>query len=238
MDARLNTNSLSIVIPAYNEEDIIESTLGEYFKFFSGGYALEVIVVCDGCSDKTPDIVRSCARGNRELRLIELPSNMGKGGALIEGFKVATHDIIGFTDADNSITPKEFSKLLEEIDDADGVIASRRIDGSRGVGNENYVKKMLGIVFGIFVQLIFNLGVKDTQCGAKAFKKKTIKEVLPVLKTKGFEFDVELLWRLKERGQVIKEVPITVVHRPMSKLGIRHIPGMLCSLLRVRFNLI
>ncbi len=109
-------------IPAYNEESRIVETLKDYTNYFSKS---EIIVVCDG-HDKTAEMARSFGG----VKVLRYKKRLGKWGALYQGFKKASGDLIGFTDADNSIIPEEFDKLIKNIRGCDVTIASRRLKGS------------------------------------------------------------------------------------------------------------
>lgn len=124
--------------------------------------------------------------------------------------------------------------MFDALSDADGVIASRRVKGSQILIKQSLKRRIASKSFNIIVRIIFGLHFKDTQCGAKVFRKEAIKDVLSELKTKGFEFDVELLWRLKKKGYKIIEFPITWKHSEGSTFGLSNAPKMFFSLLKVR----
>jgi len=157
-----------------------------------------------------------------------------RGGGIREGFKVANGDKIGFIDADESVEPNDLRRMFDTLSDADGVIASRRLQDSNILVKQSLKRRIASKTFNIIVRAIFGLNFKDTQCGAKVFKKEVIKDVLSELKTKGFEFDVELLWRLKKKGYKIIEVPITWKHSEGSTFSLSNAPKMFFSLLKVR----
>src|SRR3989344_661968 len=117
----------SIVIPAYNEEKRITKTLDEYISYFNKkGINYEIIVVCDGCTDKTTDIVKKMGGKNKKIKLFECEKRLGKGGGVYYGFSMCNGDTIGFTDADNAVGPQEYEKLIKNLENTDCVIASRR----------------------------------------------------------------------------------------------------------------
>ncbi|MBI2076290.1 MAG: glycosyltransferase [Candidatus Aenigmarchaeota archaeon] len=226
----------SLIIPAYNEEDGIRKILTNYSKYFKKHLTnYEIIVVCDG-ADKTVDIVRDIKRGNRKIRLLVFNKRLGKGGAVYAGFNAAKGSIIGFTDADLSVSPEDYFKLIKTINGHDCAIASRRAIGSKISTNRPLSIRVASVVFNKLVNLMFNLGVKDTQCGAKVLKKETYNKIKNKLKLTFFEFDVELLWRLKRNGYKIKEIPIVWSHGKQSKTYLRNSPRLLFSLLKLRFQ--
>ncbi len=228
-----NKANISIVIPAYNEEARIESVTKNFCDYFPGQ---EIIAVCNGCSDNTEHILNTLHSRYPQIQILVFPDKLGKGGAIIEGFKAAQGERIGFADADDSVAPSEIKKLFDALDDADGVIASRQLDTSQIIVKQTLIRRIASRVFNILVRLIFNLDFKDTQCGAKVFRKDAIKAVLPSLSTRGFEFDVELLWKLKKRGYKIKEFPVVWKHSKGSTFSLTNAPGMLVSLLKIRLS--
>ncbi len=221
---------ISIIIPAYNEEKRIETILLNYSNHFQDQ---EIIVVCDG-TDKSQNIVGKLSEKYPNIKLLRFEKKLGKGGGIIEGFKEANGDKIGFVDADESVTPDDVKRMFDCLPDVDGVIASRRLKDSRILIKQPTKRRIASRVFNIIVRLIFSLNLKDTQCGAKVFRKEAIKDVLSELKTKGFEFDVELLWRLKKKGYKVVEFPITWRHSEGSSFSLSNAPKMFFSLLKVR----
>ena len=222
---------LSIVIPAYNEEARIETVLLNYCNHFLNQ---EIIVVCNGCTDTTPNIVSGLCSKYSQIKFLCFKNKLGKGGAIIEGFKAAKGDKVGFVDADESVGPDDLRRMFDALSNADGVIASRRLKESRIVIKQPWKRRAGSKVFNIFVRIMFNLDFRDTQCGAKVFKKEAIKNILDSLTTKGFELDVELLWKLKNRGYKVIEFPATWKHSEGSTFHLYNAPKMILSLLKVR----
>jgi len=233
-------SNFSLVIPAYNEEKRIRKVLETYTKSLEG-LNYEIIVVCNGCRDRTEDIVRDFVQKNhlKNLRVLVFKEKLGKGGAVIQGFKVAKGKFMGFVDADLSTSPQEFLKLVRilEKEKLDGVIGSRKIKGAKILIPQPFFRRFASKCFNIIVRALFGLPFKDTQCGAKVFNAEAIKSILTELKLKGFEFDVEILWRLKKEGFRVKEVPIVWKHEKGSRFSFKNSPKMLINLIRLRFNI-
>jgi len=221
---------ISIVIPAYNEENRIKTVLSKYSNHFQD---YEIIVVCDGI-DNTLNIVKEASERYTEIRLLNFKKRLGKGGAIIEGFKAAKGDRIGFVDADESVEPDDVKRMFDALSDADVVIASRRLKYSKILVKPSLKRRFASKMFNILVRMIFRLPFKDTQCGAKVFRKEAIKDILDELKTNEFEFDAELLWRLKKKGYKVVEFPITWKHSEGSSFSLSNAPKMFFSLLKVR----
>ncbi len=230
---KVNGNNTSLIIPAYNEAGRIEDVVSNYASYFPNQ---ELIVVCNGCVDGTPKIVKRLGFQHSQIRLLNFRQKLGKGGSIIEGFKAANGDKIGFVDADESVEPEDVARMLAALSGADGVIASRRLKDSRILLKQPLKRRLASRAFNIIIRVMFGLNFKDTQCGAKVFTKEAIKDVLPELKTKGFEFDVELLWRLKKKGYQVTEFPITWKHSEGSTFSLAHAPRMFFSMLKIRFG--
>jgi glycosyltransferase involved in cell wall biosynthesis len=230
---RTENPTLSLIVPAYNEGQRIEKVLASVAGFFPDA---EILVVCNGCVDNTLDIVSGLSKQFSQIKLAVFPEKLGKGGAIIEGFKIATGNIIGFLDADESTAPEDMCRLINAMGDKDGIIASRRLKDSRILVKQPLLRRATSKAFNILVQLMFGLAYKDTQCGAKAFRKTAIRDILSKLTTKGFEFDVELLWRLKLEGYQVDEFPITWRHSKGSTFSLKNAPGMFISLLKLRLK--
>ena len=222
---------LSIIIPAYNEEARIETVLSNYCDHFPNQ---EIVVVCNGCTDDTPNIIGGLCSKYLQIKALCFEEKLGKGGAIIEGFKAAEGHKVGFVDADESVEPDDVRRMFDALSNADGVIASRRLKDSRILVKQPWKRRVASKVFNILVRMIFGLDFRDTQCGAKVFKKEAIKNILDSLTTKGFEFDVELLWKLKNEGYKVIEFPVTWKHSEASTFSLSNAPKMFLSLLKVR----
>ena len=223
---------LSIVVPAYNEEDKIASTLGALLGYFKD---TEIIVVSDG-NDNTGRIVDALASRNKSIRLIEYGKRQGKGKAVIEGIKAARGDKILFADADLSCQPSEISKLVHALDDYDVAVASRLHPDSKV--KSNFKRNLLGRGFALLVRILFNLRLRDTQCGFKAFRSNAVKPTAENFNTDGFAFDVELLLKLKKRGASIVEIPVVWEQNDSSKVSYRSMVKMFFDLLHLRFSML
>ncbi len=222
----------SIVIPAYNEEKRIERTLRKYTQTFGKGY--EFITICDG-TDKTGNIVKELSKKDKRIRPLILEYHLkGKGESVYKGFDLSKGKTVGFTDADCSVKPKEYKKLIEGLKYCDCVVASRRVDGAKIVMNRPWHIQFASFVFNKIVNFLFGLGIKDTQCGAKVMKKHVYEKIKKDLTLMGFEFDVELLWRIKKSGFSILEVPIVWLHDVRSKTKISNHPNLLYKILKLR----
>ncbi|HOX36147.1 MAG TPA: glycosyltransferase family 2 protein [Methanoregulaceae archaeon] len=222
----------SLVIPAYNEERRIGELFGG-IRHFDG----ELIVVCDG-SDRTPRVVEeiAAARPDLAIRCLKFPHRLGKGGGVKSGLLAATAPSIGFFDADGSTPVAEMERLFALLGSADAVIGSRWMEGSDVVVRQDILRRIASRGFNVIIRVLFGLRFTDTQCGAKVFRKEALDAVLPEVVSAGFEFDVELLWRLERAGYTVVEAPIAWRNRGDSRVRSTDMARMLLSLARVRFG--
>lgn len=230
---------LSIIIPAYNEEKRIIPQINSYYKFFNKKLKnnFEIIVVPNNCKDKTQEVVKKFANKKKNIIVFNIPHYSGKGGAVIQGFKLAKGDLVGFVDADESIIPIEFNKLLENINGYEGIIASRQIKGAIISPKRAFRKELGSFLFNRFTNLLFNLGFKDTQCGAKLFKKNVSNMIIKELTQKDWMFDVDLLYLCKKHRFKIKEYPIFWKDSEGSKLNFKSEIKSIINLLKYRFKI-
>ena len=198
---------LSIIIPAYNEEQRLRPAMGEYFHFFLPRYGNEVefLIVVNGSTDRTEQVAREMADGDQRIRVIVEPQRVGKGGAVRLGFSEARGELIGFVDADGSTPPAAFQALVEHIGAAGAIIASRWHRDSK-ITPQPLSRRIASRIFNWWVRLMFGLPITDTQCGAKVFTAPAIHEVLPQLDMTQWAFDVDLLFHLRRAGYRITEI--------------------------------
>ncbi len=234
------STKLSIIIPAYNEEYRIGSTLRAYLKFFAGKYGscFEVIVVLNGCLDNTLTVVEKFKKQFKQIKILDFKEKIGKGGAIIEGLKFSQGQLIGYTDADNSTSPEMFYRLvniLELIPSIDCAIGSRNVPGSIVTGKTKS-REILSRGFNFGVNVLFRLGIKDTQCGAKISRKKVLKEALPQLMIADMAFDINYLVDIRRKKGNIIEIPITWEDNLDSKINnkLKTSVGMALSVVRLR----
>ncbi len=231
---------LSIIIPAYNEEKRLnkEKILDNYVNYFSKIYKndFEIIVVLNGCKDDTLNVVKQAAKKFKQIKYLDIKEAIGKGGAVVEGFKLAKGDLIGFVDADQSTHADAFYDLVKKIDGFDCIIASRYMKESIVNPSQPFFRRIPSIVFNLMVRALFCLNFKDTQCGAKLTKKDALKSILNDLSVKKWAFDIDLLYCLKKKRFSIVEVPTVWSERTGSKLTFKTPYEMFMSILKLRLN--
>lgn len=202
---------LSVIIPAYNEEERLPRTLGRIVKFFrQKRISFEIIVVNDGSADSSKAIVERYREKFEEISLIDYNRNMGKGYAVNQGVLNGTGDLFLFSDADLSTPIEEYEKLSRFINMGYHiVIGSRRIRGSDIKLRQPVHRRILGRGFGLLAEIILLKGIKDTQCGFKLFRNDIAKKAFAERKVNGFSFDAEILYIARKTFCArIKEVPV------------------------------
>ena len=211
---------IDIIIPAYNEEHRIEPTLRSYADYFNN--TVQLTVVLNGCTDNTLKVVESVQKKHYEqIKIINVLEPIGKGGAIVRGWKESSAEWLGFLDADGSTSAAEFQKVIEAAlkeasSGASGAIASRFHPEGKVIDRQSVLRKISSRGFVWWVRLLFGMPYIDTQCGAKLFTREALKGVLDKVHATDMTFDVELLWRLYQNGVIANEVPSIWIDKPGS----------------------
>ncbi|PIS41248.1 MAG: glycosyl transferase [Candidatus Kerfeldbacteria bacterium CG08_land_8_20_14_0_20_42_7] len=197
---------LSLVIPAYNEEKRILRTLEAYIDTLRIAY--EIVVVPNGCTDKTVKLVQKFIENHPDvpLRSLVIPEAVGKGGAVRRGLAAAKGTVMGFVDADLATPVEDVIRMYQLIQDShvDGVIASRLLPDSQ-VHGRGILRGIASHLFAGLVRFITDLEYRDTQCGAKLFKREALAHILPELTTTDMTIDVDLLLAARKHGLTVIE---------------------------------
>ncbi|HEK85845.1 MAG TPA: glycosyltransferase family 2 protein [Candidatus Aminicenantes bacterium] len=228
---------LSIIIPAFNEEERIGFTLRKIIDYLElRHFQAEIIVVDDGSSDRTAERANEILADWPLARVISLPKNEGKGAAVRQGVLQASGQLILFTDADLSTPIEELEKMLSLAAEGNQVIiGSRSLPQSEIKRRQSWLREHMGKTFNLFVRLMLIKGLKDTQCGFKLFQQEAARKIFSQLQTKGFAFDVEVLVRAQKLGYQIAQVPIVWINSPHSKVRlIKSSIRMFLDLLKIR----
>jgi glycosyltransferase involved in cell wall biosynthesis len=229
---------LLLLIPAYNEEGRIGPVLRDYAAFFRRFYAgkFQIVVVLNGCVDDTLGVVHQAAVDFPEIRALNFPAPIGKGGALIEGLKLApTTDLIGYVDADGATSPTAFLDLVQHCDRADCVIGSRWIEGAVLHQSQSRQRQIFSRVFHSLVQFLFRMNIRDTQCGAKVMRREAIERIHSALRIADVAFDINLLYSLHREGFTILELPTEWTDKLGSKIRLnKGSLGIVLSVFRLR----
>lgn len=230
--------SVSIVIPAYNEERRLPGTLAAILSYLnSKDFAFrEVVVVDDGSTDNTARLVEACT--DPCVRLVRNPGNRGKGYAVRNGVLNARGAWILVTDADLSAPIADLDRLLEAAAQTGAriVIGSRALDPSLVTVHQPAAREYAGRVFNLVMHVVTGLPFKDTQCGFKLFEAEAAREIFSRQKIDGFGFDVEALFIAKLRGLPTIEVPVHWANVEGTKVSFLRGLDAFLDLLRVRLR--
>ena len=232
--------SLLLLIPAYNEEARIEPVLREFGHYFQTHYHgnFQLVVVLNGCRDNTRGVVERVAKEFPSISLLDFPDPIGKGGALIEGLKLASKsEAIGYVDADGASPPEAFHTLVKRLNEADCIIGSRWLPGTVLHQAQPWIRRFSSRCFHLVVESLFWMHIKDTQCPCKVMRRDAAEKIYPTLQIADLAFDVNLLVSLKRAGFTVKEVPTEWTDKIGSKVSsslFRVSVTMFLSVVRVR----
>ncbi|MBN1356413.1 glycosyltransferase [bacterium] len=233
-------SSITLVIPAYNEESTLPATLERLtaWNVAPGAGLLEIVVVDDGSTDGTAGVVSEWSRREERIRLLKNDGNHGKGFSVCRGMRDARGDITGFTDADLAYSPDQYNALVIPLlrGDADIALGTRRLTSARSAypRSREYSSR-------VFQWIVAMLGLKtgsDSQCGLKFFNRKAVDGIFPKVTCTGFAFDVEVLHIARRLHLKFVEVPVRM-HPQLRSSTIRlrsQVPRMLRDLFRIRFS--
>lgn len=233
--------SLSIVIPAFNEEYRLEETLNKLDSFLlDGNWNAEIIVVDDGSTDATARLVSRHMQDKPYLRMLQNHINRGKGFSLRRGVEAALGETVFLTDADLSVPSREVYKLLRALEaGADVAIGSRSVDAGGERHSAPWHRRLCSAGFKMVVRSVLGLRFEDTQCGFKAFKRKAARLIFSRQRIERWGFDPEVLMLAERFCFVVKEVGVEAVHDSRSRLNlVSDSFQMLCEVLKIRYHLL
>jgi glycosyltransferase involved in cell wall biosynthesis len=230
---------LLLLIPAYNEEHRIGPALRSYAEYFRQNYrgAFQLVVVLNGCRDNTLGVVQAVAADYPAISWVDFPDPIGKGGALIEGLRLAPKaDLIGYVDADGATEPPAFMELVKRAGEADCVIASRWVPGAVLRQMQSGERRFASRCFHAIVQFFFHMNIRDTQCGAKVIRREVVEKIHEHLCIADMAFDINLLYLIHRNGFAILEVPTVWTDKSGSKVNLlKSSLTMFLSVVRIRW---
>lgn len=232
-----NSTLLSIVIPAYNEENRLPDTLTRILEYLARqNFSAEVLVVENGSRDRTLEIARAFAGQNSIVRVLH-SRERGKGLAVRAGMLAAVGTYRFMCDADLSMPVEQIERFLPpSLPDFDIAIASREAHGAVR-HNEPAYRHLVGRIYNGVIRLLALPGLQDTQCGFKCFRGTVADEVFRLQTIPGWAFDVEALFIARQKGYRIQEIPIDWYFNSDSKINVlRDSTRMFVDLLRIRWN--
>jgi glycosyltransferase involved in cell wall biosynthesis len=232
--------SLSIVIPAYNEEKRLPSTMDAVFAFLAArDYVFtEMIVVDDGSRDDTAAVVEKYARAHPAVRLLRNPGNRGKGYAVRHGMLEAKGDWILYSDADLSSPIEEVDKLFASAREKNAAVAigSRALQRQLVTVHQAFPRELSGRVFNLAMRLVTGLPFRDTQCGFKLYRADAARAIFQRQILDGFSFDVEDLVIAKQLDIPTVEVPVRWANVEGTKVSLAAGVKSFSDLLTIRGN--
>src|SRR3989338_8806854 len=232
MKPKKHNETLSLIIPAHNAEKVIGESLKEYLKFLSQFKEYELIIVCNGCTDDTERAGKEAAGSNRNVRILVIRER-GKGNAVIQGFRRAKKEIIGFMDADNAFKLDSVSEMISSLKAYDCVIASKWLGRNVFQIKEPFSRRVLAVGWKALTLTLFGMRFHDTQAGCKFLRRKAFLKADHDFICTGFDFDVELLYSLKKSGFKTKEFNIPVLKAfNFSTFQLKYVPLMFWRLFR------
>jgi glycosyltransferase involved in cell wall biosynthesis len=232
---------IAVILPVYNEANCIEQTFDRILEFTQKNHAYNFIIVNDGSTDNTLQIVENKLQGfpTRHIKLISYSNRQGKGYAVKKGCEDADADCICFMDGDLAYSLEHLDPLVEKLEKFDVVIGCRNLD-RENFRNLTLLRKIAGKIFNFISRVILNLKYKDMQAGLKGFNKIPAQEIFKRQTLTGFSFDAELLFLAKKKGYTIGEIPAKISHQHLYKLSqvniLKDSLKMLSCLFKIRSN--
>ncbi len=230
---------LSVVVPAYNDAQRLRENLPRLHEYVAGlGEPGEIIVVNDGSTDDTAQVVMELARSYREVRLIHRDQSRGKGASVRRGVLAAREAHVLVTDAGLAAPLEEAAKLHAKLSEGYHVaIGSGRLAGSGVQDRQSWLGRLASRAFSGLVRLLFLPGITDCQSGFEVFDRPAAEAVFRRQQLDGFGFDVEVLWLARRLGYRVVEVPIAWRDDPEVRVrSFRDSVRMLREAFRVRLN--
>ena len=232
------STAYSIVIPAYNESERIRATLDKILVHIQErGWDAEILVVDDGSTDATAQIVQAYAAEHPLLRLLQNPGNRGKGYSVRNGMLHANGEMVLFSDADLSSPIEEADKLFVALAEGNDIaMGSRWMRTELQTQRQPLYRQLLGRIFNLALRVVLDLHFRDTQCGFKAFPRRASQVIFPLQHIERWGFDPEILFLARKFGLKVKEVPVKWAHREGTRINpLRDGIRMFSEVLKIRW---
>jgi glycosyltransferase involved in cell wall biosynthesis len=207
----------SIIVPVYNEAEIISRNLTFLSEFLGPNYEL---IVCDDCStDGTYDVLRSVANKHQNIQILRFRKRVGKGGTIKKAVEVANSELISYIDADLSPNLKDLPRLLRLASEKDTLVVTQRTVRARLT--QGVLRLIMSVGYNLIVRAVFRTGIADHQCGFKAMNKRVAKKLTGNTMNDKFVFDTELIVRARRSGIVVEEAQIDWAEKRSRKANIK-----------------
>lgn len=231
---------ISVIIPAYNEENRITPTIHSVANYLDRLFPNEneIIIVLDGSKDNTLEVVTELAKKYKQIKIIDNKINQGKGAVVTQGILESVGEYVLFMDADNSTHIDELDKILPVIKKGiDVVIGSRDMKGSKVEVRQARYKELLGDLGNWWIQFLLVGGIQDTQCGFKVFSGKVARHIFSKVNMQGWSFDIEVLALARYFGYKIKEMPVIWYNDDNSHVTLKDYLYVLRDTMIIRYRL-
>jgi len=212
--------TLSIIIPVFNEEERLKKNLIQINRYIKNK-KIEVIIVNDGSTDSTKEIIKQFIKINKKIKVINLKNNLGKGGALKKGILNAKNKFILTMDLDLSVPISQVFEWFQKkyVNDSFLIYFGSR-NHKKSIIKYKLYRKIIGIILNIFTRFILNINIKDTQCGFKLYHNNTAKLLFSKITRQGYEHDIEIAIIARNKKILIKELPVKWKHQSGSKVNV------------------
>lgn len=234
---------LSVIIPAYDEEKRITTTLQAVYTYLAAQpYSWEMLIVLDGVRDNTLGVVQQFAQGKEGIRWIDRKENKGKGYTVRQGMLAACGDIRLFTDADNSTDISHFDQMKPLLEQGIEVVICSRdakdVPNARQSVPQPFFKRLLGDSGNLFIQLVAVRGIWDTQCGFKAFRAAAAEKIFSVAQINRYGFDIEALALARYFGYKVRVIGANWIDNADTHVTYADYVRTLTEAMKVRWNLL
>ena len=230
---------VSLIIPAYNEEPRIGKNLERIMEFFaSEPYVSEVVIVDDGSTDRTIEIIRERYGNDRAVRIYQQPRNLGKGEAVKQGMLLGRGEYLFFSDADLSVPIEMLRLFLTHLENGcDVSIGSRQKSGATIEVHQPLYRELMGKTYTRLANWILGIPIADFTCGFKGFRRMAARELFSRQQLKNWSFDAEILYLAQLKGYLVREIPVRWRNDEGTKVKLwRDVGGSFLGLIQIRFN--
>ena len=236
--SNLSANSVSVVIPLFNEEKRISATLRRISEYQNKSKLIkELILVDDKSADNTLEVLNNFQNFSVPIKILKNKKNMGKGFSVKKGIEATTGDAVLFMDADNSVDISYLEEFIQYLDEADVVIASIEVFGHKIIKDDNHsLRRLLGRLSKKLINIMVGGKVHDTQRGFKLFSKKSARIIFPKQTIFRWGFDIEILLIARRLGFNIKEVPVVWNNPKSTSVNFLSYLSTLTELFYIKWN--
>lgn len=229
---------LSIVVPVYNEANKVQISFSKLVEFFkSKDYKVEYIFINDGSTDDTLAALKRIEKDSKTVRVLCNSVNMGKGFALKNGIMNAMGQYVLFSDVDLSTPLETLNRFEKYLNDYDIIMGCRWCREAKIELNQPLIRRFMSFFFYAIVHIFFLKGIRDTNCGFKCYRTVVAKDIFSKIYSKGWGFDVEILYIAQKKNYKIIEVPVTWRHHKDSRVNLFRVPyRTICELVKIKIN--